>query len=120
MNDEIKAHLETISQQDEAKGKLEAEKEAMNNQIRERDKTIGEKERRIYDLKRKNGELEKFKNVLDYKIKDLRREMTPREEEIARMKEQTSEMDRELKHLNGVNENLGIIVDNLRRRQDGM
>ena len=35
----------------------------------ERDETIQEKEKRIYDLKKKNQELEKFKFVLDYKIK---------------------------------------------------
>jgi len=92
----------------------------MSNNIRDRDSTIGQKEKRIYDLKRKNGELEKFKNVLDYKIKELKREMTPREEEISKMKEETAKMDHELKHLNGVNECLGITVDNLRVRQEGM
>ena len=45
-------------------------------------------EKRIYDLKKKNQELEKFKFVLDYKIKELRRQMEPRENEIKRMKEQ--------------------------------
>ena len=45
-------------------------------------------EKRIYDLKKKNQELEKFKFVLDYKIKELRKQMEPRENEIKRMKEQ--------------------------------
>ena len=45
-------------------------------------------EKRIYDLKKKNQELEKFKFVLDYKMKELRRQMEPRENEIKRMKEQ--------------------------------
>lgn len=39
-------------------------------------------------MKKKNQELEKFKFVLDYKIKELRRQMEPRENEIKRMKEQ--------------------------------
>ena len=45
-------------------------------------------EKRIYDLKKKNQELEKFKFVLDYKIKELRRQIEPRENEIKRVKEQ--------------------------------
>lgn len=45
-------------------------------------------EKRIYELKRKNQELEKFKFVLDYKIKDLKKQIEPREIEIKDMKEQ--------------------------------
>ena len=39
-------------------------------------------------MKKKNQELEKFKFVLDYKIKELRRQMEPRENEIKSAKEQ--------------------------------
>ena len=46
------------------------------------------KEKRIYELKRKNQELEKFKFVLDYKIKELKKQIEPREIEIKEMKEQ--------------------------------
>ena len=49
-------------------------------------------ERRIYDLKKKNQELEKFKFVLDYKIKELKKQIEPREEEIRRMKDQIQEV----------------------------
>ena len=55
-----------------------------------------DKEKRIYDLKKKNQELEKFKFVLDYKIKELKRQIVPRENEIADMKSQIKEMDQEL------------------------
>lgn len=34
----------------------------------ERDSTIEDKERRIYQLKNKNQELEKFKFILDFKV----------------------------------------------------
>ena len=44
-------------------------------------------EKRIYDLKKKNQELEKFKFVLDYKIKELKKQIEPREAEIKDMKE---------------------------------
>ena len=39
-------------------------------------------------MKKKNQELEKFKFVLDHKIKELKKQIEPREEEIADMKEQ--------------------------------
>ena len=65
-------------------------------EIREREETIRDKERRIYDLKKKNQELEKFKFVLDYKIKELRRQIEPRMNEIADMRKQIKEMDQEL------------------------
>ena len=54
------------------------------------------KEKKIYQLKKKNQELEKFKFVLDYKIKDLNRQIEPRENEITDMKENITEMDHEL------------------------
>lgn len=49
-------------------------------------------EKRIYDLKKKNQELEKFKFVLDYKIKELRKQIEPRENETKVMKEQIQEV----------------------------
>lgn len=49
-------------------------------------------EKRIYDLKKKNQELEKFKFVLDYKIKELKKQIEPKENEIKVMKEQIQEV----------------------------
>lgn len=49
-------------------------------------------EKRIYDLKKKNQELEKFKFVLDYKIKELKKQIEPREKDIKQMREQISEV----------------------------
>ena len=51
-------------------------------EIRERDEIITDKEKRIFDLKKKNQELEKFRFVLDYKIKELKTQIAPREKEI--------------------------------------
>lgn len=56
--------------------------ETHKNDIEERVKTIQDKEARIYQLKKKTQELEKFKFVLDYKIKELKRDIGPREVEI--------------------------------------
>lgn len=71
-------------------------------------------------MRKKNQELEKFKFVLDYKIKELKRDIGPREREIQKMKESTNAMDSELKHFNRVNANLGLIVDDLRMKQEEM
>ena len=75
-------------------------KDQENNEkeIMERDKTIEKKIERINELKRKTQELEKFKFVLDYKIKELKRDIGPREEDIAKMKEQLNNMASEVEH----------------------
>jgi len=43
-------------------------------------------------LKKKNQELEKFKFVLDYKIKELKKQIEPRENDIKAMKDQIKEV----------------------------
>lgn len=88
--------------------------------IHEKDSQIGEKENTIYTLKKKTQELEKFKFVLDYKIKELKDEIAPREEEIQRLKVKTNEMDNQLWTFNVVNSQLGFTVSDLRTRQDQM
>jgi len=54
--------------------------------------SIVAQEKRIYDLKKKNQELEKFKFVLDYKIKELKKQIEPREKDIKQMREQITEV----------------------------
>lgn len=44
-------------------------------------------------------QLEKFKFVLDYKIKELKRQIEPRENEISDMRNQIEEMDLELEQV---------------------
>lgn len=44
-------------------------------------------------MKKKNQELEKFKFVLDYKIKELKKQIEPREDDIKAMKDQIQEVD---------------------------
>jgi WD40 repeat protein len=113
MDDELEQQREQLKQQGE-------EIKTIKKELKERDKTIKDKDLRIEELNKKNQELEKFKFVLDYKIRELRRNIGPREDEIARLNEQTSEMEKELKHMNSVNESLGLLVDDLRMRQYGM
>lgn len=76
--------------------------------IREKDIMITEKERRIYDLKKRTQELEKFKYVLDYKIKELKRDIGPREDEITEMKLKTNEMDNVIQKYSSCRVNFGI------------
>jgi predicted nucleic acid-binding Zn-ribbon protein len=58
--------------------------------------------------------------VLDYKIKELKRDIGPREEEIAKMMEQISNMNSEIQHFKRTNANLSLIVTDLNLRQKGM
>lgn len=75
---------------------LEKESANLERQLTDRDRTIASKQERIGDLVRKKQELDKFKFVLDYKIKELKREKGPREEEIAKMKQQLINMISEI------------------------
>ena len=54
--------------------------------------------------------------MLDYKIKELKRDIAPRGQEITRLKKETNEMDKNLRHYNKINANLGYIVDDLKTR----
>ena len=53
--------------------------ESQKVEMQERDSTIKDKDNKIMELRRKTQELEKFKFVLDYKIKELKRDIGPRE-----------------------------------------
>eukprot|EP00958_Prasinococcus_capsulatus_P018476 scaffold2162_cov398-Prasinococcus_capsulatus_cf.AAC.5 len=86
----------------------------------DRDDTIGDKEKRIHDLKKKNQELEKFKFVLDYKIKELRKQIEPREIVISDMKKQIEEMDQELENYHQSNANLDLTISDLKRKLQSM
>lgn len=61
----------------------------------------------MYDLKKKNQELEKFKFVLDYKIKELRKQIEPRENEIKEMRDQIQEVSHSGKHKHGAGKRSG-------------
>ena len=118
--DEVKHMDDELEHQRDKLKRQSDDQKTYEKDIQVRKTTIKEKEKRIFELKKKKQELEKFRFVLDYKIRELKRDIGPREDEIIRLKEQTNEMEKELKHLESVNEKLGILVENLRLRQDGM
>ena len=86
------------------------------SEIENKDNVIAMKEKNILYLKKKTQELEKFKFVLDYKIKDLRKEIAPKELEIVNLRNRTRSMDQKLKKYNSVNAQLGFMVEDLRVR----
>lgn len=66
-------------------------------------------------MKKKTQELDKFKFVLDEKIRDLRKDIAPKEFEIQTLRTRTRKMDKRLKKYNSVNASLGFMVENLRQ-----
>ena len=58
--------------------------------------------------------------MLDYKIKELKRDIGPRQEQHNKLEEQTASMDQEVIHFARVNNNLMLIVEDLRMRQSGL
>ena len=55
--------------------------------------------------------------MLDEKIRDLRKDIAPKELEIANLRNRTRSMDKRLKKYNQVNASLGFMVEDLRVRQ---
>ncbi|GLH00745.1 Cilia-and flagella-associated protein 57, partial [Gryllus bimaculatus] len=73
-------------------------------------------ESRIYELKRKNQELEKYRFVLNYKIKELQNQIRPKEEEIKEKKQQLAEMEEELEGLQKINVSLELQTQELKEK----
>lgn len=65
---------------------------SQRSELSERETTIKDKDGRITQLKLKTQELEKFKFVLDYKIKELKKDIKPNAETAGALKEQTTKM----------------------------
>merc|ERR1719375_971788 len=78
---------------------------------------IGDKEQRIYDLKKQNQELEKYKFVLDYKIKELKSQIDPKNENIAEMKKQIQATDADPEDYHRKNKLLQVNIDQLQEKQ---
>ncbi|KAH9582313.1 hypothetical protein LSM04_000234 [Trypanosoma melophagium] len=113
---------EKLRQQGMLESQIEAAKrdiEALTHEFKDRGETIAEKERRVFDLKKKNQELEKFKFVLEYKIKELKSQIDPRDEEIRQAKGRLAEMGKEADQYTHSNEHLVLQIRNLRQKKAG-
>lgn len=64
--------------------------------------------------------MEKFRFVLDYKIKELKLQIAPRENEINTMRTQISEMDLELDQYHKSNEALNLMIEELKLKLEGI
>jgi len=115
--DDVKKEEEKNRQKEESIMTLLKDKESNEKEIKERDKTITDKELRIYDLKKQNQELEKFKFVLDYKIKELKAQIDPKTADIESMKKQTQAMDDELNDYMRKNKQLALDISQLQMKQ---
>lgn len=58
--------------------------------------------------------------MLDYKIKELKKDIKPNAEAIGVLKEQTTKMQQEVKHFDRVQTNLQLIVTDLKLKQEGL
>jgi chromosome segregation ATPase len=79
-----------------------------------RDTAVEDRERRIYELIKTNLELEKFKFVLDFKIKELREQIEPRQQQIVDLRDRIAVRDRELEEHHAVNCQLDNSIGQLR------
>eukprot|EP00703_Trepomonas_sp_PC1_P002513 JAP94093.1 hypothetical protein TPC1_13376 [Trepomonas sp. PC1] len=84
-----------IQQQMQLK-QLEAQLQEKEKEKEIRKQAITESEEKIYERKQTAKELEKHRFVLDFKIKDLRKLIQPREQEIHDLQEQTKDLGAEL------------------------
>lgn len=94
----------------------EKDRDTLRKELRERGETISEKERRLYDLRKKHQELGKFRWMLDHKARDLREAVEPREAEISAMRTQVREMDLELERYQKQHVALELKARELRQR----
>ena len=64
--------------------------------------------------------MEKFRFVLDYKIKELKLQIAPREAEIATMRKQVEEMNLELEQYHKSNLALNLMIEELKLKLEGL
>ena len=91
----------------------EKEISSLRKDLVDRDANVHDKEKVIFDLKKTNNELEKFKFVLDYKIKELKKMIEPKEREIMYLKQQNADMENELESTIAVRNGLQLQVNEL-------
>jgi chromosome segregation ATPase len=99
---------------------LQNQIEAQKSEKEDRITTIEDKEARIIELKKKTQELEKFKFVLDYKIKELKRDIGPSKDNIQFLHEQVNKMEIEVRHFQRISDNLDLIVKDMKLRHKGL
>lgn len=115
--EDLKNLKEDARKRQETIDKLMHDRELNNQEMKARDKTIGDREQQIYDLKKQNQDLEKYKFVLDYKIKGLKGQIDPKNDDIADMKKQIQAMDSDLEDYHRKNKALKVNIEELNDKQ---
>jgi WD40 repeat protein len=118
--DELRHYEELYARKQERIEVLQKERDHNLREIKDRDRMIGEKEQRIYDLKKQNQELEKFKFVLDYKIKELKAQIDPKNDSITEMKKQIQLLDADLEEYHKRNKQLDQSLKELESAQSSL
>ena len=86
--------------------------------MKDKDRKIAEAERAIAELKKDNQELEKFKFVLDFQIKQLKRQIEPREAEIEAIKQHIDGIDHKLERDHGSNKAVNLHIRQLKQHNE--
>jgi cilia- and flagella-associated protein 57 len=120
LQSELKGKENELKNANERNEEQERQILMLKNDIRDREQTIDNKEKRISELRLKAKELEKIKFVLDYKYKELKKEMEPKETQILHMKEQIKEMDHELERDVRTNHALGQALNDKTHKIDNL
>ena len=120
LQSELKGKENELKNANERNEEQERQILMLKNEIRDREQTIDNKEKRISELRLKAKELEKIKFVLDYKYKELKKEMEPKETQILHMKEQIKEMDHELERDVRTNHALGQALNDKTHKIDNL
>ena len=115
----IQAALDAEKLKYDAIASREKDRRAHKKEILEREETLADKDARIFDLRKKNQELEKFKFVLNYKIQELKRQIMPRKREIKSMRGQLKEMELELLQYHKANAALLLTISELKLKRNG-
>ncbi|MCQ2818127.1 MAG: hypothetical protein MJ252_12750 [archaeon] len=111
LKEEIDINKQNIRREEERKKSIQSELTTLKNantqlakqiqdtkaDIRDKEKTINEKNELKKKLDKDNQELEKFKYVLHYKIKELKHTKEPKERKIQMMEKKAKDMEREIK-----------------------
>eukprot|EP00927_Polykrikos_kofoidii_P004457 TRINITY_DN11755_c0_g1_i1.p1 TRINITY_DN11755_c0_g1~~TRINITY_DN11755_c0_g1_i1.p1 ORF type:complete len:1221 (-),score=291.71 TRINITY_DN11755_c0_g1_i1:257-3919(-) len=118
--EEFEFYVEQAKKKEDKIEVLNKDRDENLKSIRERDRTIGDKEQKIYELKKNNQELEKFKFVLDYRIKELKLQIDPKNDAIAEMKKKIQAMDADLEDYHKKKKQLSVNIEQLNLKQKSL
>lgn len=76
--------------------------ECKTSELHDRDETLLRQELRLEQLQRSNQELTKFREIMDYRIAEMSRDLQPSRDEIARLKSELNGTDEEISNVKRV------------------